>query len=53
VPPDLVIDTNGRFRVAPTGDPAKLLALLAGRFAFSPRRVVVLPTELVSRTATP
>ena len=49
VPPDLVVDLTGRPSVPPAGYPAKLLVLLAARFAASARPVVMLPTELVPR----
>lgn len=49
VPSDLVVDLTGGAGPAPTGYPAKLLVLLAQRFAVSARPVVVLPTELVQR----
>ena len=49
VPSELVVDLAGRATVPPAGYPAKLLVLLAERFAVSGRPVVVLPTELVSR----
>lgn len=49
VPPDLVVDLTGGRGPAPTGYPAKLLVLLAHRFAVSARPVVLLPTELVQR----
>ena len=49
VPPDLIIDLVRRPTVPPAGYPAKLLVLLAERFAVSARPVVMLPTELVPR----
>ena len=49
VPPDLFVDLTGGPGPAPAGYPAKLLVLLAHRFAVSARPVVVLPTELVQR----
>jgi len=48
-PPNLVVDLTSRVSVPPAGYPAKLLVLLAERFAASGRPVVMLPTELVER----
>ncbi|WP_245437828.1 MULTISPECIES: mannitol dehydrogenase family protein [unclassified Mesorhizobium] len=49
IPSDLVVDLTHARGPAPAGYPAKLLVLLAHRFAVSARPVVVLPTELVPR----
>ena len=49
VPHDLVVDLMRRPTVPPLGYPARLLVLLAERFARSARAVVMLPTELVPR----
>ncbi|QKD01937.1 mannitol dehydrogenase family protein [Mesorhizobium loti R88b] len=49
IPSDLVVDLTSGAGPAPAGYPAKLLVLLAHRFAVSARPVVLLPTELVQR----
>ena len=49
ISPDLFVDLTGDPGPAPAGYPAKLLVLLAKRFAVSARPVVLLPTELVQR----
>jgi tagaturonate reductase len=49
ISPDLFVDLTGGPGPVPAGYPAKLLVLLAKRFAVSARPVVVLPTELVQR----
>jgi tagaturonate reductase len=49
ISPDLFVDLTGGPGTAPPGYPAKLLVLLAHRFAVSAKPIVVLPTELVQR----
>ncbi|MBZ9989549.1 mannitol dehydrogenase family protein [Mesorhizobium sp. BH1-1-5] len=49
IPSDLVVDLTHARGPAPAGYPAKLLVLLAHRFAVSAKLVVMLPTELVPR----
>jgi len=49
VPSDVVVDLGRRTATIPPGYPAKLLVLLAERFASSARPVVIFPTELVPR----
>jgi tagaturonate reductase len=49
ISPDLVVNLKSGPGRAPAGYPAKLLVLLAKRFAVSARPVVVLPTELIQR----
>lgn len=49
VPASLVLDLTGTTTSAPPSFPAKLLALLAARFAAGRSGLTILPTELVGR----
>ncbi len=49
VPAGLVLDLSGKTASAPPSYPAKLLALLAARFAAGKSGLTIFPTELVGR----